>query len=227
MRLAQVARPAPLEAGAALLAVASPRRGPAAERMVELARRELSADPLRLAAALGSNIPAPMPRTKAAKRAKRKAETDRGQTVSFNGAVVGSTPPAVPLERESRGPEVEVAPEVAVRLRDDADAVITERVGGEQPLHWRLPATSSAFESGVEVRAAAAERGAAAGLGHQASERARPSDRVASDRCRRGRARRARWSRPRPRCWPTTPPAACWPSSRQRACAAGSGWSSR
>jgi ribonuclease E len=157
VRLATVARSAPLEAGAALLAVASPRRGSAAERMIELARRELSADPLRLAAALGSNIPAPIARSKASKRAKRKAEIERGQTVSFNGAVVGSTPPAVPILRRPDGPEIEVAPEVAVRLRDDAGAVVAERVGGEQPVSWRLPGSDQRLASAVEVRQAAAE----------------------------------------------------------------------
>ena len=109
LRLAQVAKAAPLEAGAALLAVASPRRGTAGERIVEVARTGLSADPLRLAAALGSNIPAPMQRAKAAKKTKRKAATERGETVSFNGVVVGSTPPAVPLRRVDGAAEVEVA----------------------------------------------------------------------------------------------------------------------
>ena len=77
----------------------SPRRAAAstAERMIEVARRELSAEPLRLAAALGSNIPAPMPRTKASQAGQAQGGGERGQTVSFNGAVVGSTPPAVPL----------------------------------------------------------------------------------------------------------------------------------
>jgi len=157
VRLAAVARSAPLEAGAALLAVASPRRGSAAERMIELARRELSSDPLRLAAALGSNIPAPVQRTKASKRAKRKAETERGQTVSFNGAVVGSTPPAVPLARGPEGPEIEIAPEVAVRLRDDADAVMAEQVGAEKPYSWRLPGSEQRHTSAAAVRRAAAE----------------------------------------------------------------------
>ncbi len=130
VRLAQIARTAPLEAGAALLAVASPRRGSAAERMVELTRQELSKDPQRLAAALGSNIPAPMPRAKSGKRAKRKEESERApDRVSFNGAVVGSTPPAVPVSKAEAGLEIEIAPAVAVRLRDDADAVVVERLG--------------------------------------------------------------------------------------------------
>ncbi len=88
---------------------------------------------MRLAAALGSNIPAPMPRAKSGKRAKRKAEAERAQTVSFNGAVVGSTPPAVPVTKVETGVEIEIAPAVAVRLRDDADAVVVERLGCEQP----------------------------------------------------------------------------------------------
>jgi superfamily II DNA or RNA helicase len=156
LRVAQVAKAAPLEAGAALLAVASPRRGTAGERIVEVARRSLSEDPLRLAAALGSNIPAPMQRAKAAKKSKRKAATERGETVSFNGVVVGSTPPAVPLRRIEGVPEVEVAPQVAVRLRDDADTVIRERLGVET-LRWRIADDERAFDSGVEVRAAAGE----------------------------------------------------------------------
>ncbi|HKV68285.1 MAG TPA: DEAD/DEAH box helicase family protein, partial [Gaiellales bacterium] len=156
LRVAQVAKAAPLEAGAALLAVASPRRGTAGERIVEVARRSLSEDPLRLAAALGSNIPAPMQRAKAAKKSKRKAAGERGETVSFNGVVVGSTPPAVPLKRVEGVPEVEVAPQVAVRLRDDADTVIRERLGAEV-LRWRLADDEKVHESAVEVRAAAGE----------------------------------------------------------------------
>jgi hypothetical protein len=156
VRLAAVARHAPLEAGAAILAVASPRRGSTAERIIEVARRELSADPVRLAAALGSNIPAPMPRTKASKRTKRKAEGERAQTVSFNGAVVGSTPPAVPVVKGDQGMEVEIPPEVAVRLRDDADAAVAERLG-DTPLVWKLAGREGVHPSAVEVRAAAAE----------------------------------------------------------------------
>jgi hypothetical protein len=155
LHLAQVAKAAPLEAGAALLAVASPRRGTAGESIVEVARRSLSEDPLRLAAALGSNIPAPMQRAKPAKKTKRKAATERGETVSFNGVVVGSTPPAVPLRRVEGGAEVEVAPEVAVRLRDDADPVIRERLGVES-LRWKLVGEGDhVFSSAVELRAAA------------------------------------------------------------------------
>ena len=156
LRLAQVAKAAPLEAGAALLAVASPRRGTAGERIVEVARTALSADPLRLAAALGSNIPAPMQRAKTAKKTKRKAATERGETVSFNGVVVGSTPPAVPLRRVDGAAEVEVSPQVAVRLRDDADPVIRERLGVET-LHWKLAGDERVFETAVDVRAAAVE----------------------------------------------------------------------
>ena len=156
LRVAQVAKAAPLEAGGALLAVASPRRGIAGERIVEVARRSLSEEPLRLAAALGSNIPAPMQRAKAAKKSKRKAASERGETVSFNGVVVGSTPPAVPLKRVEGVPEVEVAPQVAVRLRDDAGTVIRERLGTEA-LRWRLADDEKVYESAVEVRAAAGE----------------------------------------------------------------------
>ncbi len=158
IRLAQVARAAPLEAGAALLAVASPRRGSSAERLVEVTRQELSRDPIRLAAALGANIPAPTPRVKANKRAKRKAESERPQTVSFNGAVVGSTPPAVPVAKVETGLEIEVAPAVAVRLRDDADTVVAERLGTEGQVIWRLAGDENRYPTAVEVRAAAAER---------------------------------------------------------------------
>jgi ribonuclease E len=156
LRLAQTAKAAPLEAGAALLAVASPRRGTAGERIVEVARRSLSEDPLRLAAALGSNIPAPMQRAKAAKKTKRKAAAERGETVSFNGLVVGSTPPAVPLKRVEGVAEVEVAPPVAVRLRDDADAVIRERLGVEA-MRWKLAGDDRVLDAAVDLRAAAAE----------------------------------------------------------------------
>ena len=193
LRLAQVAKAAPLEAGAALLAVASPRRGTAGERIVEVARTALSADPLRLAAALGSNIPAPMQRAKTAKKTKRKAATERGETVSFNGVVVGSTPPAVPLRRVDGAAEVEVAPQVAVRLRDDADPVIRERLGVET-LHWKLAGDERVFETAVEVRAAAVEVAPLQVVVSEAPERARQrAGRLDRRRRRRaGRAARAR-----------------------------------
>src|SRR6185503_2894852 len=127
-KLAAVATSAPLEAGAALLAVASPRRGTTAERLVERARLVLSADSHRLAAAQGPNIPAPTQRAKTTKRAKAK-EKERGDTVSFNGAVVGSTPPAVNVRRQDGAVIVEVPPQVAVRLRDDADQVVIPQLG--------------------------------------------------------------------------------------------------
>jgi ribonuclease E len=156
LRLAAVARDAPLEAGAALLAVAAPRRGTAGERLVESARRAISEDPIRLAAALGANIPAPAQRTKQARKTKRKAEK-AAETVSFNGAVVGSTPPATPVKRVDGIVEVEVPPAVAVRLRDDADEVLAAQVGPE--LRWRLAGDAGGrmFATAVEVRAAAAE----------------------------------------------------------------------
>src|SRR6185312_15442091 len=136
LRLAAIARDAPLEAGAALLAVAAPRRGTAGERLVESARRGLSEDPIRLAAALGANIPAPAQRSKQARKTKRKAEK-AAETVSFNGAVVGSTPPATPVKRVDGVVEVEVSPAVAVRLRDDADEVLSTQTG-QPELRWRL-----------------------------------------------------------------------------------------
>ena len=155
LRLAHIARDAPLEAGAALLAVAAPRRGTQGERLIESARRTLSEDPVRLAAALGANIPAPAQRTKQARKTKRKAEK-AAETVSFNGAVVGSTPPASTVKRVDGVIEVEVAPAVAVRLRDDADEVLSGQVGPE--LRWRLSGDGArTFATAVEVRAAAAE----------------------------------------------------------------------
>jgi hypothetical protein len=159
MRLVQVARAAPLEAGAALLAVAAPRRGTTAERIIESGRRALSDDPLRLAAALGSNIPAPAARAKAVKKTRKKAEKqERGETISFNGAVVGSTPPAVPVVRADGKASVEVAPAVAVRLRDDADQVLAEQLGGKLKVEWRLAGDGErAFDSAADVRRAAAE----------------------------------------------------------------------
>jgi hypothetical protein len=53
--------------------------------------------------------------------------------------------------------EVEVAPAVAVRLRDDADEVLAAQIGPE--LRWRLAGDESGrtFATAVEVRAAAAE----------------------------------------------------------------------
>jgi hypothetical protein len=155
LRLAAVARDSPLEAGAALLAVAAPRRGTAGERLVESARRALSEDPIRLAAALGANIPAPAQRSKQARKTKRKAEKT-AETVSFNGAVVGSTPPATPIKRLDGVVEVEVPRGVAVRLRDDADEVLAEQTGPE--LRWRLSGDGErTFATAVEVRAAAAD----------------------------------------------------------------------
>ncbi len=155
LRLAAVARDAPLEAGAALLAVAAPRRGTPGERLVESARRSLSDEPIRLAAALGANIPAPAQRSKQARKLKRKAEK-AAETVSFNGAVVGSTPPATPVKRVDGVVEVEVSPAVAVRLRDDADEVLASQTGPD--LRWRLSGDGArTFATAVEVRAAAAE----------------------------------------------------------------------
>jgi len=155
-RLVHVAQTAPLEAGAAILAVASPRRNTSAERLIEKARVALSSDPQRLAAALGSNIPAPTARTKQAK--KKKERLEKAETVSFNGAVVGSTPPAVPLKTADDLAIVEVAPQIAVRLRDDADAVVGERIGAERRYLWALEGDGDRrFESAAEVRAAAGD----------------------------------------------------------------------
>ncbi len=156
-RLATIATSGPLEAGAAILAVASPRRGTMAERLVERARMTLSADPPRLAAALGSNIPAPAARVKTQKRAKAK-EKERADTISFNGAVVGSTPPAVAVARKDGTVTVPVSAEVAVRLRDDADDLVRPQVGDAESLRWTLTGDGDAvFESAVDVRRAAAD----------------------------------------------------------------------
>jgi ribonuclease E len=157
-RLVQVATTAPLEAGAAILAVASPRRNTTAERLVERGRVALSADSQRLAAALGSNIPAPTARAKQPKRAKQKERPERAETVSFNGAVVGSTPPAVPLRREDDQGLVEIPAAVAVRLRDDADGVVAARLPEGMRLTWQLADDSKRrYETAGEVRSAAAE----------------------------------------------------------------------
>ena len=157
-RLVQVAASAPLEAGAAILAVASPRRNTAAERLIEKARMALSDDPNRLAAALGSNIPAPQPKTKQAKRAKSAEKADKGETVSFNGAVVGATPPAVPVKRDNGAVVIELPAAVAVRLRDDADAVIRGSLKDSPELRWRLTGSEmETVESARDVRAAASE----------------------------------------------------------------------
>jgi ribonuclease E len=157
--LVHVATTAPLEAGAAILAVASPRRNTTAERLVEKGRMELSLDPHRLAAALGSNIPAPQPKAKQAKRAKAKEKSDKIESVSFNGAVVGATPPAVAVTRQHGKVVIEIAPAVAVRLRDDADQVVRASLKDAPELVWRL--TGSAADAVVataqEVRAAASE----------------------------------------------------------------------
>ncbi len=160
-KLAHIATSGPLEAGAALLAVASPRRNTAAERIIEKARVALSADPQRLAAALGSNIPAPQQKTKQTKRSRSPEKSEKGDTVSFNGAVVGATPPAVPVKRVDGKVVVDLPPAVAVRLRDDADEVVRASLSGDEPVLWRLAGTEQAFETAQAVRAAAAE---AAGL---------------------------------------------------------------
>jgi len=156
-RLAAVAASSPLEAGAAILAVASPRRGTAAERLIERARMQLSNDPLRLAAALGSNIPAPQPKSKSSKRAKAE-KPEKAETVSFNGAVVGATPPAAPVKRDGASVELEVPPGVAVRLRDDADEIVRAVLKEGDELHWRLAGDPERrFDRAIDVRAAAGE----------------------------------------------------------------------
>ena len=188
LRLAHIARDAPLEAGAALLAVAAPRRGTQGERLIESARRTLSEDPVRLAAALGANIPAPAQRTKQARKTKRKAEK-AAETVSFNGAVVGSTPPASTVKRVDGVIEVEVAPAVAVRLRDDADEVLSRAGRPRAPV-----AALRRRRADVRDRRRGACRrrrgGAARGLRPEAPERARPQ------RAHRRGARRRRGARP-------------------------------
>jgi hypothetical protein len=156
-KLARIATTGPLESGGAILAVASPRRNTAAERIIEKARVELSADPQRLAAALGSNIPAPQQKVKQAKRSRAADKGEKSDTVSFNGAVVGATPPAVPVKREGGKVVVDVAPAVAVRLRDDADEVVRASLSGDEPVVWRLNGDKQGALTALEVRAAAAE----------------------------------------------------------------------
>jgi ribonuclease E len=156
VKLAAVARSSPLEAGAAILAVASPRRGTMAERVIEKARMDLSTDPHRLAAALGSNIPAPQPKSKAAKR-KGAEKPEKGETVSFNGAVVGATPPAAPVKRDGNVVEVEIPAAVAVRLRDDADDIVRASLREDDELRWRLAGDPERqFATASEAREAAA-----------------------------------------------------------------------
>src|SRR4029079_10500050 len=170
-RLVTVATPSPLEAGAAILAVASPRRNSAAERLVERARVALSQDPHRLAAALGSNIPAPQPKAKQAKRAKAKEKSDKGETVSFNGAVLGATPPAVPVKGVDGRVLIEIPAAVAVRLRDDADLVVGASLGDKPSLSWRLtgskaePVNSGHGARGAAREAASLEISVAEGVG--------------------------------------------------------------
>ncbi len=157
-KLAHIATTGPLEAGAAILAVASPRRNTAAERIIEKARVVLSADPQRLAAALGSNIPAPQQKVKQTKRSRSPEKAEKSDTVSFNGAVVGATPPAVPVKRVDGAVVVDVAAAVAVRLRDDADEVMRASVAGDDPIVWRLAGGETIMQTAQEVRAAAGEQ---------------------------------------------------------------------
>ena len=222
-RLATVATTGPLEAGAAILAVASPRRGTMAERLVERARMTLSADPPRLAAALGSNIPAPAARVKTQKRAKAK-EKERADTISFNGAVVGSTPPAVAVARRDGTVTVPVSAEVAVRLgrrrRPGAAA------GDAESLRWSLAGDGDAvFESAVDVRRAAAD---AAPLEVQVAKLLSGEALPTAPSASRSRVPGwwCRWAVTRARCCWTTPRAACSRSSRMPASAAASGSSS-
>jgi ribonuclease E len=179
-RLAHIATSGPLEAGGALLAVASPRRNTAAERIIEKARVVLSADPQRLAAALGSNIPAPQQKAKQTKRSRSPEKSEKGDTVSFNGAVVGATPPAVPVKRQDGKVVVDLPPAVAVRLRDDADEVVRASISGDQQIVWRLAGAGEVFETAQAVRAAAADVaglevsvGKIVGEGDQGDRRAR------------------------------------------------------
>ena len=188
LRLAHIARDAPLEAGAALLAVAAPRRGTQGERLIESARRTLSEDPVRLAAALGANIPAPAQRTKQARKTKRKAEK-AAETVSFNGAVVGSTPPASTVKRVDGVIEVEVSPR---GRRTPARRRRRGALGAGRP---RAPvAALRRRRADVRDRRRGACRrrrgGAARGLSPEAPERARPQ------RAHRRGARRRRGARP-------------------------------
>src|SRR5207247_4318334 len=84
-------------------------------------------------------------------------KSEKGDTVSFNGAVVGATPPAVPVKRQDGKVVVDLPAAVAVRLRDDADEVVRASLPGEEQIVWRLAGAEEMLETAGEVRAAAAE----------------------------------------------------------------------
>jgi hypothetical protein len=95
---------------------------------------------------------------KQTKRSRSPEKAEKSDTVSFNGAVVGATPPAVPVKRVDGAGVVDVAAAVAVRLRDDADDVVRASVAGEDPIVWRLAGSETIMQTAQEVRAAAAEQ---------------------------------------------------------------------
>ena len=156
LRLAQVAKAAPLEAGAALLAVASPRRGTAGERIVEMTRTGLSADPSgsrrrsartsrpRCSAPSRRRRPSARPRPNGARRSRSTASwSDRHRPPSPCGASR-----ARPRSRSPR--------------RSRCACETTQTPSSASGWEWRSstgswPATRRVFETAVGVRAAAVE----------------------------------------------------------------------
>ena len=191
-KLAAVATSSPLEAGAALLAVASPRRGTTAERLVERSRLVLSADSHRLAAALGSNIPAP-----AAARQDAEARQDEGEGARRHRLVqrrrrrldaAGRVRPPQRRRCGRRGAPAGRRP-VARRRRPGRDAAARRvREAGLGALRRRRPPVRHGTRGALRGR----RSGAARGTGGQAGQRveARPDGAGLGRGRRPGRAAR-------------------------------------
>ena len=116
----------------------------------------LSEDPIRLAAALGSNIPAPAQRAKAAKKTKRKARGARrdGLVQRRRGRLDAAGGAAAARRRRRRGRGRAAGRRAAARRRRPGHP----RRLGVETLRWRLAGDERRpFETAVEVRAAAAE----------------------------------------------------------------------
>ena len=153
--------PSPLEAGAAILAVASPRRDTTAERLVERGR---GGAVRRLAAAgRGARLEHSRARRRApssAKRAKQKERAERGGDglVQRRRGRLDAAGRAAPPRGRRRGWS-RCRPQVAVRLRDDADEVVAARqLARAMRLIWQLAGDGERrFETAGEVRSAAAE----------------------------------------------------------------------
>ena len=209
-KLAAVATSSPLEAGAALLAVASPRRGTTAERLVERARHGA----VRRLPAAGRRARLEHPGARAARQdarsARRRKEKERGDTISFNGAVVGSTPPAVsrPPQRRRRDRRGDAAGRrPAARRRRPAWSARSS--ASPRSCVWALSGDGDRrFATAPEVRCAAADQ---APLEVQVAKLVSESS-ARADGPGLGRGRRAwwcSWAARRPRCCSTTPPARC------------------